>query len=127
MEIAVHGRHVELSDQLRSHAEVKVGHLARLLHGLEQAEVRFFEQRKGHLAGAICCEVTVAGHGHVVRADNAAPSPEAALEGAVDKAAHRLSRLKTRLVDRSRPRHRAAGLDGTRLAVAEEPDGIGER
>lgn len=106
MEIAVHGRHVELPSSVRDHAVAKVDHLEKYLHGLDRAEVLFSDGKKGHLADPVSCEVTLEGHGVVVRAVGTAAAPDAALEVALDKAAERLRRRKARLVDRSRPRHR---------------------
>jgi ribosomal subunit interface protein len=106
MEIDVHGRHVQLTNDVRSLAEEKVEHLGRYLHGVDRAEVLFSGDRKGHLGAPVTCEVTIEGKGRVVRAAAAGPKPDAALEAAVDKAAHRLTKLKTRLVGRSRPRHK---------------------
>jgi ribosomal subunit interface protein len=106
MEIDVHGRHVELSSDVRQLAAEKVEHLGKYLHGAERAEVMFTDDRKGHLGVPVTCEVTIKGRGHVVRAAGAGPRPDTALEVALDKAAHRLTKLKTRLVSRSRPRHK---------------------
>lgn len=108
MEIAVHGRHVELPSSVRRHAVQKVEHLGKYLHGLDRAEVLFSDGKKGHLSDPVSCEVTVEGHGFVVRAAATAAAPDAALEAALDKTSERLRRLKVRLVDRSRPRHRTS-------------------
>lgn len=108
MEIDVHGRHVNLPSDVRSLAVTKVEHLGRYLPDVERAEVLFSDDRRGHLGVPVTCEVTLAGRGRVVRAAAAGPKPDAALEAAVEKAAHRLTKLKDRLVARSRPRHRAA-------------------
>jgi ribosomal subunit interface protein len=107
VEIAVHGRHVELAPDTRQHAAEKVAQLEKYLRGLERAEVLFSDGKKGHLADPVTCEVSVEGHGHVVRAAGTAEKPEAAFEVAVDKAAMQLIRLKKRLVSRSRPRHKS--------------------
>lgn len=105
MEIAVHGRHCEVTSDLKRSAEEKIGHLGRYLEGMERAEVRFFEERNPRIAEPVGCEVTIAGHGHVVRARATGHEPSAALDRVVDKVAHRLSRLKERLVGRSHPHH----------------------
>jgi putative sigma-54 modulation protein len=105
MEIAVHGRHFVVPSELRRSAEEKVGHLGKYLEGMERAEVRFFEERNRRIAEPVGCEVTVAGHGHVVRARATGHEPSAALDKVVDKVAHRLSRLKEKLVGRSHPHH----------------------
>lgn len=121
MEIAVHGRHVELPNDVREHAVAKVEHLGKYLHGMERAEVLFSDGKKGHLGEPVSCEVMLEGHGHVVRAAGVGPKPDAALEVAVDKAAHRLTKLKDKLVKRSKPRHKAP-----KESVEPKIDGVDE-
>ncbi len=111
MDIVVNARRVELPDDLRASAVRKIERLNRFLAGMERAEVSFSDGRPGHLAASVTCEVVVEGHGHIVRASAAGAKPGAALEAALDKAEHRLTRLKEKLVGRSRPRHR----EGQRL------------
>ncbi|MHB8243877.1 MAG: HPF/RaiA family ribosome-associated protein [Acidimicrobiales bacterium] len=125
MEIAVHGRRFELSAEVREHAAEKVEHLGKYLHGMERAEVLFSNGKKGHLGDPVTCELMMEGHGHIVRAAGVGPKPDAALEAAADKAAHRLTKLKDRLVARSRPRHKVskdvlvdqAGIEGDEAEV----------
>lgn len=105
MEIAVHGRHLAVPSDLKLSVHEKVGHLARYLEGMERAEVRFFEERNPRIAEPVGCEVTVAGHGHVVRARATGADPTTALDRVVEKVAHRLCRLKEKLVGRSHPHH----------------------
>ena len=129
MEIAVHGRHVELPEHLRRQAATKVEHLGRYLHGVERAEVLFTDGKRGHLADPVSCELTLVARGRVVRAEGRGSNPDAALERVVDKAALRMTKLKTRLVSRSRPRHkvqkgpedgRAAGASGETVLGGNE-------
>lgn len=123
MDIAVHGRHVELTPATRRHASEKVAQLDKYLRGVDRAEVLFSDEKRGSRGAPVACEVKVTGHGHVVRAEGRASQPEAAFEVAVDKAAMRLIRLKKRLVSRSRPRHkgRQKVAGGARSTVREEP------
>ncbi len=107
LEITIGGRNVEVSKPLREAVEEKVGRLERFLDGMERAEVRFSEERNPRIAEKEVCEVTLHGHGHVVRARAAAHDSLAAVDLVVDKVAHRLQKLKGKLVDRSHPRRRA--------------------
>ncbi|MHB1986837.1 MAG: HPF/RaiA family ribosome-associated protein [Acidimicrobiales bacterium] len=122
MEIAVHGRHVELPSDVRAHAVAKVEHLGKYLHGMERAEVLFSDEKKGHLGDPVACELKLVGHGHVVRAAGVGQKPDAALEMAIGKAAHRLTKLNDRLVARSRPRHKSSktAANGQRAVDSEE-------
>ena len=104
MEIAIASRNLEVSDSLRSTVEEKVTRLGRFLDGMERAEVRFFEERNPRIAEREVCEVTMHGHGHIVRARAAATDVFAAVDRVVDKLEHRMEKLKGKLVGRSHPR-----------------------
>jgi ribosomal subunit interface protein len=118
MDIEVHARHVEVADDIRKTATRKTERLGRYLAGVERADV-FFSTCQSTRAEAVTCEVVLEGHGHVVRASADSLRPEAALDLAVQKAELRLTKLKTKLVDRSRPRH-ANGKKAADLAVEDE-------
>jgi putative sigma-54 modulation protein len=125
VEIAVHGRHIEVPRELKKAAEDKIGHLGRYLEGMERAEVRFFEERNPRIAEPVGCEVTVSGHGHVVRARATGQDLHAALDRVVDKVGHRLSRLKSRLVGRSHPHHHSQHHNNGAAPVKHKRDGAG--
>ncbi|MDQ3570399.1 MAG: ribosome-associated translation inhibitor RaiA [Actinomycetota bacterium] len=119
MEITIGGRKVEISRSVRSAVEEKVGRLERFLDGMERAEVVFTEERNPRISEKEVCEVTLHGHGHVVRARAAAPDALAAVDLVVDKLTHRLRKLKGKLVSRSHPRRQ-----GHADPFAAEPLGI---
>ena len=104
MDITIGGRKVEVSRSLRDAVEEKVGRLGRFLDGMERAEVLFTEERNPRISEKEVCEVTLYGHGHVVRARAAASEAVAALDLVVGKLTHRLEKLKGKLVGRSHPR-----------------------
>ncbi len=104
MEITVGGRKVEVSRSVRDAVEEKVGRLGRFLDGMERADVVFTEERNPRISEKEVCEVTLYGHGHVVRARAAASETLAALDLVVAKLTHRLEKLKGKLVSRSHPR-----------------------
>ena len=131
MDIAIRSRHVEVSDRLRSTVEEKLSRLQRFLDGMERAEVRFSEERNPRIAEKEVCEVTLHGHGHIVRARAAAPDGFAAVDRVVDKLEHRLVKLKGKLVARSHPRRSSPTLPPPDLGdlgadPAEEREGAGE-
>jgi putative sigma-54 modulation protein len=104
VDVDIQASHVELPEEVRAMAISKVGRLDRFLEGMERAEVRFHEERNPRIAEKEVCEVTVRGHGHVVRAEDSATDPLVALDQVLDKAEHQLEKLKGRLVGRSHPR-----------------------
>ncbi len=119
MEIAIRGRNVDVSDSLKQAVGEKLVRLQRFLEGMERAEVRFIEERNPRISEKETCEVTLHGHGHVVRARASAPELLLAVDRVVEKLEHRLARLKGKLLGRSHPR-RAVHLNGTPPSEEEE-------
>ncbi len=113
MEITIRTRHVEIPVPVREAAEEKVARLSRIINGMEKAEIRFAEERNPRIAEKEVCEVTIHGHGHIVRARAAGPEVLIAVDRVVDKLSHRMEKLKGKLVGRSHPR-RPASLDFVR-------------
>jgi len=102
--VDVFGRRSAVPDTLRARARSKVAKLGRLAPVLEQAEVRLAEDRDAPVSSRHVCEVTMEGHGHVVRARARAAELEVAVDLVVDKLEHQVERLKGKLVGRSHPR-----------------------
>ena len=96
MDVSVSGRNVEVSDQLRSMTEEKIGKLDRFLRGLDRAEVHFIEEKNPRIEERDICEVTLEGHGHHVRCKVRGVDEQQALDRAVDKLEHQLHKLKTK-------------------------------
>lgn len=109
MDIAIRCRNVEVPTDLRSLVAEKINRLERFLDGMDRAEIRFSEERNPRIADKDICEVTVVGHGHVVRARAAGTDTLVAVDRVMDKLEHRLTKLKGRLVGRSHPRHHGGG------------------
>jgi len=105
MDISITARNIDLPEALRRSVEQKVAHVGRFLDGMDHAEVRFLEERNPRIADKEVCEVTLHGHGHVVRARAAAADPTTAVDRVVDKLEHGLHKLKGKLLVRSHPRH----------------------
>ena len=122
VDISIQGRNVEVSELLRATVEEKVTRLGRYLDSMERAEVRFLEERNPRIADKEVCEVTVVGHGHIVRATAAASDTFAAVDRVVDKLEHRLEKLKGRLIGRSHPRRHAGGAPGPEVGAAVVAD-----
>lgn len=125
MEVTVRGRNVEVTDRLRAAAEEKVARLSRHHDGWETAEVLFFEERNPRISAKEVCEATLRGHGKMpVRAKAASGDPLGSLDRVVDKLEHQISKLKSRLISRSHPKHHQ--LDSA-PAPAEDDAGTDEQ
>jgi putative sigma-54 modulation protein len=124
VEVTVSSRHAEVSPALRLVVTDKIGRLDRFLDGMERADVHFSEERNPRIAAREVCEVTLEGHGHHVRAKVAAPDQFAAVDLAVAKLEHQLTRLKTKLVRRNHGSR--VGANGKVAAVAEVATDTGD-
>jgi putative sigma-54 modulation protein len=122
VDVTVSSRNVEITEALRATATEKIGRLERFFPGMDHAEVHFIEERNPRIADKDVCEVTIEGHGHHVRAKCSAADPFAAIDVVADKLEHQLHRLKTKLVDRSQPRHRVNGNGRALVAVGESDE-----
>jgi putative sigma-54 modulation protein len=105
---------------LRQHVDVKLRHVTRHLDGMDRAEVRFSAERSPRITDNHVCEVTMHGHGHVLRARASGPDLQTALDRAAAKLEHGVDKLKGKLVGRSHPR-RSRTLD-VHSAQPEEAD-----
>ncbi len=108
MQIAIRHGKVDVSPTLRETVVEKVGRVGRFYDGIERAEVRFIEEVNPRIADREVCEVTMHGHGHVVRARAAATDPFAAVDRVVDKLENQMTKLKGKLLGRSHPRRTAS-------------------
>ncbi len=118
MELTIRPGGTAISVAERARIEEKVRKSERYLTGLERAEVRFLTEHNPRIAAREVCEITVHGHGRVVRARAAATDPVTALDLAMERLQERLTRLKGRLVGRSHPRHRASASPGPGAGAA---------
>jgi ribosomal subunit interface protein len=107
METSVHTRHLDVPEEFREVVADKTKHLERFLEGTQRAEVVFSRDHAARDDGYVTCEVLVVARGRSIRAKAKAHQTKDALEAAIAKEAHRLTRMQDRLVQRSRPRHGA--------------------
>lgn len=104
MDVAVLGRKAVVPDDVREHARAKVAKLGKLTPVLERAEVRLTEDRDAPGGIKKVCEVTISGHGHILRARAASHDLVVAVDMVMAKLEHQVERLKGKLVGRSHPR-----------------------
>jgi putative sigma-54 modulation protein len=126
VEIMVSARQVEVTSALRSAVDEKIGRLSRYVEGMDRAEVHFSEERNPRIPDSQVCEVTLEGHGHVVRCRAAAPDAFAAVDIAEEKLERQLRKLKTRVIQRRYKGPRPADLDAGAAAPAADAGDGGE-
>ncbi|MGH8928430.1 MAG: ribosome hibernation-promoting factor, HPF/YfiA family [Acidimicrobiia bacterium] len=125
MEVRIHTRNAAIDEEVRSLVIEKLGHAARVYEqGVADIDVEVSEEHNPRLAAErFRIEVTTKAAGHLIRVVAAAASPEAAVDGVVDRFNQQLRRLKERLIGRNRrPAHRSdedlgAGTDASNEIV----------
>jgi putative sigma-54 modulation protein len=123
MEIVVRGKNRSVSSGLKTTAREKVGRISRYAHDVSRVEVDFCELRNPRIGEPQLCEITVHLKGHFVKAHAAAIEAEAALDLALDKVEHQVSRIKDKRVARSHPRRRGAPTDDGLVELeGDDPD-----
>jgi ribosomal subunit interface protein len=126
VDIVVSGRNVGVSQKVKSAIEQKVGALDRFIAGLDSAHVVFKRERNPRINQKTHVEITVAGHGHHIRATGLGVDQLTAVESAVDKLEVQLRKLKTRVVKRHRPNLHRPTSHHPLQQVLDEPAGEGE-
>ena len=120
MDIAIRAKNVDITEPMRTSVEEKLTRLTRFLDGMDKAEVHFFEERNPRISEREVCEVTVHGHGHIVRAKASAPDSSTAVDRVIDKLEHRMAKLKGRLVGRSHSRRNGSLHSASDIPSADD-------
>jgi putative sigma-54 modulation protein len=128
MDVAISSRKTVLTPRLEEVTREKIGRLEKYLDGIDRAEVHFAEEKNPRLADRKeACEVTMYGHGQVVRCKVTAPDPYAAVDRAIEKLERQLHKLKTKLVRRHHGGVKAAsrnGRDETAIMALDEEERV---
>lgn len=109
MEIAISSPKVKIPQDVRSLTEEKVTRLEKYLDGIDHAEVSFKKEKNPRIAECEICEVTVRGHGYVVRAHASSIDQLAAVDEVVEKLKHQLGKLKIKQLTRHNHGHNGNG------------------
>ena len=97
MQVQITGRHMDLSDALKSRVERELGAFERYFENIVFCHVVFAEEKVGHSA-----TLDVKVYGDVLSVNAKGDNAFAALELATDKMKRRLKDYKTRLKERKR-------------------------
>jgi len=123
LDVTIRGRNIEVSESLRA----AISRLNRHLDGWEHAEVHFSEEKNPRISDKEVCEVTVWGHGHVIRAKAASSDAFTSFDRVIDKLDHQIEKLKSRIQSRTHPRRGPVDSGhAERLPEGEEPEGDGD-
>ena len=111
MEVVVTGRHCELSERFRSHAEDKLTRLEKHDHRIIRVQVEVENERNPRQADrAVRLELTAFSKGPVIRAEAAAEDKMSALDLALDKMASQMRKAADRRRVHRERRERVADL-----------------
>jgi putative sigma-54 modulation protein len=101
MQIKVAGRHMAVTDPVRTYAEEKIGKVAKI-HDRDdmQVDVVLHVEKNPANKNRDVAEVTARMKGLVVRAEEAAPDMYAAIDLVSEKLERQMRKYKTKLVDR---------------------------
>jgi putative sigma-54 modulation protein len=118
MRLQVKGKNVEVSEQIRSYAEEKLGKLERHLNGPTRVELELAVERNPSIAANNVAEATIWTKGPVLRAREASSD----MKASIDQLAEKLERQVTRYREkRRRHGHKAASGGAPAVAVEEAP------
>ncbi|MEZ5176549.1 MAG: ribosome-associated translation inhibitor RaiA [Acidimicrobiia bacterium] len=107
MTVRVHGRNMQVSEEIRSVAEDRVKHAGRIFDDGGYVDVEFTEKQNPRQAnGRYKVEITSTAAGNIVRIEAEAAEERAALDLATDRFERQLRRLKERLIQRNRTRNK---------------------
>jgi ribosome hibernation promoting factor len=114
MRLHVKGRNLEISDQIRTYAEEKLGKLDRLVNDPTRVELELAVEKNPSIRDNHVAEATVWTKGPVLRAREASTDMKASIDQLVDKL--------ERQVKRYREKRRVAPRRHARDGVTAEPE-----
>lgn len=101
MKLIIKGRHMAVTDAIRTYAEEKIGRVSKILDGEHMTtEVELFVEKNPSIENNQVAEVTVWTKGPVIRAKEAAPDMYAALDLVSEKLERQFRKYKGKLMDR---------------------------
>jgi ribosomal subunit interface protein len=118
VDIVVRGRHLDLTQKFRDHAQDKLSRIAKFGVELTRIDVEVSKENNPRLADrAFAVELTCRGRGNVIRAEARAEEKYAALDIAYGRLEERVRRAVERRHTRSRRGPAGSSLDGAAAAL----------
>jgi putative sigma-54 modulation protein len=122
MQIAIKGRNVPVTDEIRGHAERRLDKIARQVSELARLEIELYEERNPRVADSQVAEATLYLKGVTLRARDASPEILRSLNLVCDELARQVKRHR----DKRRLRREAHAAASDRRAatgpsVASQP------
>lgn len=97
MQIDIKGRNVPITDELRKHAEHRLGKVSRQVSDLARLEIEIFQERNPRVADSQVAEATLYLKGVTLRARDASPEMFHSMNLMVDELARQVKRHRDKL------------------------------
>lgn len=120
MQIDIKGRNVPVTDELRMHAERRLGKVARQVSDLARLEIEISQERNPRVANSQVAEATLYLKGITLRAHDASPEMLHSVNLMVDELARQVKRHRDKLRHR-REAHAASARSARGVAGASLP------
>jgi putative sigma-54 modulation protein len=118
VQIAIKGRNVPVTDDIREHAERRLSKVARQVSPLARLEIEIYRERNPRVADCHVAEATLYLKGVTLRARDASPE----ILHSLNLAAEELARQVKRHRDKRRHRREAHAAATDRRAMGAGPD-----
>jgi putative sigma-54 modulation protein len=120
MQIDIKGRNVPVTDELRRHAERRLGKVARQVSDLARLEIEISQERNPRVTNSQVAEATLYLKGVTLRAHDASPEMLHSVNLMVDELARQVKRHRDKLRHR-REAHAASARVAQGMAGASIP------
>jgi putative sigma-54 modulation protein len=117
MQIAIKGRNVPVTDEIRGHAERRLNKIARQVSELARLEIELYEERNPRVADSQVAEATLYLKGVTLRARDASPEILHSLNLVCDELARQVKRHR----DKRRHRREAHAAASDRRETTTGP------
>jgi putative sigma-54 modulation protein len=126
MRLQVKGRNLEVSEQIRTYAEEKMGKLDRLVNDPTRVELELAVEKNPSISDNHVAEATVWTKGPVLRAREASGDMKASIDQLVNKLERQVKRYreKRRVAPRRHARDGSLAIDVAPVEVPEEDTSI---
>jgi putative sigma-54 modulation protein len=115
MQIAIKGRNVPVTDEIRTHAERRLAKVARQVSDLARLEIEIFKEPNPRVADCHVVEGTLYLKGVTLRAHDASPEIQHSMNLMVDELARQVKRHR----DKLRHRRDRSDIGGAALVARE--------
>mgnify|MGYP001812121772 CR=1 FL=1 len=123
MTVRVHGRNMQVPEDVRTLAEDRVRHAGRIFDDGGHVDVEFSVMRNPRIDEKNTVEITTNVAGHIVRIEAQGQDERSALDTAADRYERQLRRLKERLIQRNRSANKDLQAASDQSDVTSDPSG----